>query len=50
MDAASGEDSDDEDFDTAVKFGDLCSIKFRVQEDENKLDENYKHHINPSAD
>ena len=23
MDAAAGEDSDDEDFDTAVKFGDL---------------------------
>ena len=26
MDAATGEDSDDEDFDTAVKFGDLGSL------------------------
>ena len=66
MDAATGEDSNDEDFDTAVKFGDLgvsdsraldiwmkaskaSSILFRVQPT-GKLDENYKHNINASAD
>ena len=66
MHAATGEDSDDEDFDTAVKFGDLgvsdsralgiwmkaskaSSILFRVQP-RGKLDENYKHNINASAD
>ena len=66
MDAATGEDSDDEDFDTAVKFGNLgasdsraldiwmkaskaSSILFRVQP-RGKLDENYKHNINASAD
>ena len=66
MDGAAGEDSDDEDFDTAVKFGNLgvsdsraldiwmkaskaSSILFRVQP-RGKLDENYKHNINASAD
>ena len=32
MDAATGEDSDDEDFDTAVKFGDLGVFDSRALE------------------